>query len=388
MQPQDRRAAGYHYRTFGTFRLILAAMVMLQHYAADLAPAPLTAALAPYFMGSMAVLAFFALSGFVITEAADCIYRDRPGAFLTNRLLRIVPHFLLAVALSILAHELFRLAGGVRLWRSQPTIPDDAFLWSNIISNFAGVVPTADRFIDYNFLVIAWAVRIEMAFYLVIFACLWLTRLLPAQFRGPRGLPLLAGAAAVLLAPLFYLALQGRGLSMLGFLPFFTFGAGLYFASTGRRTGWLAVGLSVPAMIWQYFAQQPVPALAHVTPPAITGNLILLLALLGIMTMLAFIKITKFRRADQWFGNLTYPLYLYHENVMIVMLTFTVGYHYSTFIAGLALSFVIAATMMAVVDPAVTRYRDRVRGRSLRNAPVPSDRLNRLVDPDTILPAG
>jgi hypothetical protein len=55
----------YQYRYFGGFRLVLAALVMIQHFAADLAPAPLAAALAPYAVGSMAVLAFFALSGFV-----------------------------------------------------------------------------------------------------------------------------------------------------------------------------------------------------------------------------------------------------------------------------------------------------------------------------------
>jgi peptidoglycan/LPS O-acetylase OafA/YrhL len=79
----------YQYRYFGSFRLLLAMLVMEQHFVADLAPAPLAIALAPYAFGNVAVLVFFALSGFVITEAVDSIYRGRPGAFLTNRLLRI-----------------------------------------------------------------------------------------------------------------------------------------------------------------------------------------------------------------------------------------------------------------------------------------------------------
>ena len=94
---------------------MLAVLVMVQHFGADLAPAPLAVALAPYSVGSVAVLVFFALSGFVITEAVDTVYRTRPGPFLANRLLRILPHFLLAVILAMLAHEFFRIAGGIRL---------------------------------------------------------------------------------------------------------------------------------------------------------------------------------------------------------------------------------------------------------------------------------
>src|SRR5271165_2151975 len=69
--------AGYQYRHFGGFRLVLAALVMLQHFAADLAPEQLAKVFAPYALGGMAVLVFFAMSGFVITEAVDCVYRER-----------------------------------------------------------------------------------------------------------------------------------------------------------------------------------------------------------------------------------------------------------------------------------------------------------------------
>src|ERR1700760_2948596 len=105
-------AGAYQYRYFGGLRLLLAALVMLQHFAADMAPVALGRVVVPYTVGSVAVLVFFALSGFVITEAVDCVYRKRPGAFLTNRMLRIGPHFVLAIALSMLAHAFFRIVGG------------------------------------------------------------------------------------------------------------------------------------------------------------------------------------------------------------------------------------------------------------------------------------
>jgi hypothetical protein len=51
---------------------------------------------------------------------------------------------------------------------------------------------------------------------------------------------------------------------------------------------------------------------------------------------------------------------------LIVILTVTTEYAYSTLAVGFVLSFVTAAVLMALVDPAVTEYRDRVRGRTLR----------------------
>ena len=129
--------AAYPYRYFGVFRLMLATLVMMQHFGDDLAPYELTVALAPYTVGDVAVVVFFALSGFVITEAVDAVYRVRPLPFLANRLLRIVPHFLLALVLTMLAHEFFRISGGVRLWRSQPSFPDGAFAVHNVLmTNF------------------------------------------------------------------------------------------------------------------------------------------------------------------------------------------------------------------------------------------------------------
>jgi peptidoglycan/LPS O-acetylase OafA/YrhL len=84
------------------------------------------------------------------------------------------------------------------------------------------------------------------------------------------------------------------------------------------------------------------------------------------MTALAFAAIARGRNLDRTLGDLTYPLYLYHEVVLIVILTVTTEYAYSTLAVGFVLSFVTAGVLMALVDPAVTAYRDRVRGRTLR----------------------
>ena len=90
------------YRYFGVFRFLLAALVMLHHFSAHAGPSDIRDALLPYEVGSVAVLAFFCLSGFVIVEAADLIYRQRLLAFIGNRALRIGPHFALALSAAIL----------------------------------------------------------------------------------------------------------------------------------------------------------------------------------------------------------------------------------------------------------------------------------------------
>jgi len=342
-------------------------LVMLQHFAADLAPAPLAKALAPYPVGGIAVLAFFALSGFVITEAIDCIYHQRPRAFLGNRMLRILPHFLLAVALSMLAHEIFRATGGMRLWRSQPSFPLDAFAPANVTLNFIGIVPFVDRYIDYNFLDITWAVRVEMAFYLIMAGCIAIGRKLP----GRRGFAVAASGVLVLLVPLFVLAVSGRGIRMLAFVPYFAFGTGLYFATLGRRSGWLTVALSVPAMLWQCILQQSSGPAPGMLPPSLVGQIIILIVLLSVLGVLAFSNIAQGRDADRVLGGLTYPLYLYHEDVLVIVLTFTVGYSYGVFVGGILLSLLVAIALTALIDPIVTRYRDKVRGSALQKGDQP-----------------
>ena len=354
--------AAYPYRYFGVFRLMLATLVMVQHFGADLAPYELTVALAPYTVGDVAVVVFFALSGFVITEAVDAVYRVRPVPFLANRLLRIVPHFLLALVLMMLAHEFFRVSGGVRLWRSQPSFPDGAFALHNVLMNFLAIMPMAKRVMDYNFLTITWAIRVEMAFYLIMFGCIEIGRRLPS----PRGFALTASLLLLLTLPVLRPIIHGEGPEMLKFVPYFAFGGALYFATTRSRVGRLIALGCVPVMLWQFIDGQARTVPLSGIPFSITGNLIILVTLLAAMIGLAFAPIRRGQAIDRWLGNLTYPLYLYHEVVLTVILTLTTDYAYSTLATGICLSFIASAILMALVDPAVTFYRDRVRGGSLR----------------------
>jgi peptidoglycan/LPS O-acetylase OafA/YrhL len=198
------------------------------------------------------------------------------------------------------------------------------------------------------------------------FCCIVIGRRLP----WPRGFAVIACGLLVLLLPLSWLTSHGHGPEMLGFTPYFAFGGALYFATGGSRAGWLTVMASIPIMLWQFIEDQARIVPIQAIPLSGTGNLIILVVLLAVMTALAFAPSAKGRRIDRTLGDLTYPLYLYHEVVLIVILSVTTEYAYSTLVAGFVLSLITAAILMALVDPVVTLYRDRVRGRALRSAEV------------------
>lgn len=359
--------AAYPYRHFGAFRFALAGFVLLQHYAGDLAPEALTRILLPYQFGGMAVLVFFALSGYGIAEVVDRVYQRRARAFLGNRLLRILPHFVLAVALSIGAHALFRLAGGQRLWRLQPSFPADAFDWRNMALNFAQFVPGMDHLLSYNFLDITWTIRVEMLFYGIVVACI----LVGTRLAGAAGFARALSAAGLALAPLFVLAMLGRAPGMLAFLPHFAFGVSLYYAGRGSRRARWVVAACLPWMLWhavqwQYVLRPEISAVPGAAMPLIRLNLSIFVAMLALMAWLALNEFGRGRRIDGFLGRITYPLYLYHEVVLIVFLTFSHDYRYGSLAAGIAASLLVAVAMTYLVDPGVERIRDRIRAQARR----------------------
>jgi peptidoglycan/LPS O-acetylase OafA/YrhL len=384
----EQNHAKIDYRHFGTFRLLLAILVVLQHFLANLAPEPLATASLPYEFGSVAVLVFFALSGFVISEAADRVYAGRPAAFLANRLLRILPHFVLATAVAILLYAAFDLAGTLRLARHADWNAKEAFTATNIALNMTSFLPIASRFMSYSFLPIAWAVGIEMVFYLVLTGALVLVYA-AAKASLRLSLPTVGLGLAAVLAPLFLLNLAGRAPPMFGFEPYFVFGCALYFALSGRaRIAGPIAAVAFAGIVW-HFLNQPShhPDLGF--ERAVAAEFGLLMALLCLMTALACIRIRGFRRADRVLGDFTYPLYLWHVNIMTLVLSFTAGYSYAGLTAGLALSLVATYGLRLVVDRNIDRLRDAIRGgpiqsRNVSDAPPP--RETGLDAPDLAMP--
>jgi len=340
----------YRYRPFGSFRLFLAFLVVLQHFIANAGPlGPIYDYFLPYGMGSLAVLVFFCLSGFVIAEAATQVYPDKPAAYLANRFLRIVPHYIVALVTAVAILAAFNVWGTLRY----PELGHldlaglHAFDWGNIAANVLGFMPGVNRFLSFDFVDVIWAVRVEMVFYFVVFFVL----LVPNRRRLPALVPYALaalGLATVLVARQF------------GYGFFFFFGVLLY----DCRRYPVSLPLSALGMSFHFF-MFPLGKTDGLF--IITVQYSILVALIGTMTWLAF-KTSDRRAFDRACGELSYPLYLYHQNVIIMALSLTTGYSYPVLAIGVAMSLLVSYGLMRLVDPAVNRVRDVVRGKRLQPA--------------------
>jgi peptidoglycan/LPS O-acetylase OafA/YrhL len=360
-----RVQSSFRYRNFGAFRLLLAALVVLQHFCAKVAPEELTIALQPLQIGSVAVLVFFCLSGFVIFEAADQLYQNRPSAFFANRLFRIVPHFVLALMFAVFLYFVFDTMGTLRVGRSATFVADAAFAIKNIVANLLGFFPWTNRWMNYEFIEFAWAVRIEMLFYIVVAFGLLIIHC--AKFIGIRHLDLLHVGfwIAICFLPLFLLAMAGEAPAMFELEPYFVFGCSLY--AVVKRGSWVAyatAGISLVGIAWQFLALPPQDPTMRFER-AVDVQIVMLFLLLAVMIGLTFANLDKFRRLDRLLGDLTYPLYMWHMDVRVVVLSVTAGFSYVVLFLGLGASLFVACIAHAIVDPAMTRFRDFVRGRSL-----------------------
>ncbi len=340
----------YRYREFGVFRFFLAVCVLAQHLVVNAAPmGRIYATVPPYEIGSLSVLVFFCLSGFVITEAATVLYADKAFAYLTNRFLRIVPHFLIAVIIGISIHWIFFHVGTLRLSdRAHPELVTvDMFDWLNLVVNLFAFLPGTRRLMSYDFVGVIWAVRIEMVFYLTVFLCL----VLPSRRR-----PQLKQAAPLIVVGLALLMLLVS--RQFGFFFFFLYGVLLY-DWRAHRTALVGCVAGMTLFFWLI----PVDGGADYTR-AVLPQYLLLVAFTGIMTWLA-LRSGTYRRIDQRCGDLTYPLYVNHENIIVLTLSITAGYHYSTLVVGFLMSLLVSYCLMRLVDPMVNRVRDVIRGRRL-----------------------
>ena len=363
------------YPPLGAFRLLLALLVMLQHFGANVAPTAFTEVIIPYEVGSVAVLVFFCLSGFVIAEAVDRSYHGRPAAFLFNRTLRIYPPFATALLLAMAVNAWFRAAGTLLIERGDAALPQDAFSPSNVARNFLSVFPGFEHGLRFNFLVIAWALRVEMLFYAAVAVTL-AAAAFGARRSGTRG-TCAWGAACVLALGASVLAISGYLPPIFGFAPYFVFGGALY-ATVGKardatntcggllpRAGpAAALGLSVPLMVLQFLSQPLIdPRLGY--HRAIPAQLLLLLALLFGFVFLASQRSSRWRSGDRALGDLTYPLYLNHYAVMVATMSIFPYPSAVALVIGCFASVAVAGAVTAALDPVLRRLRDRVRGHRL-----------------------
>jgi peptidoglycan/LPS O-acetylase OafA/YrhL len=339
------------YRPLGGFRCGLALMVMAQHFQHLLAP-PDRVLFSRLGLGIVAVAVFFAISGFVVAEANMVFYPRRPLAFLANRLLRIVPPYLAALALSAAVHTALWWHGRLALWDFNLTgSPLNPGL---LLTGLLGLVPgfhPAYVGQTVEFIPFAWSLRVEMAFYAAA-SCL----LLMAQ-RWRR-----APALALCLATLTALAwLPGAGASLLSDMPLFLAGIALFLL------------LAKPTLPRQLFAGAALAAacfgfasLGQHGAPDLAVQFLLLGGLLFAFACLAVAPVgPRWQAIDRRLGDLAYPLYLNHYAVGIALFDLWPQRSLLPYSVGILTSVILAHIMARLVDAPLQHVRNRVRGRAL-----------------------
>ena len=347
------------YRYFGAFRLLLALLVMVQHSLRGLVPPEVSAVLLPMELGSTAVLLFFVLSGFIVAEAADRVYAARPIAFVTNRVIRIYPTYLVALALMVSVLALLHAVGAGAAADTVLNTRTDLSA-RNILLNLLAILPGANGMLDRSggspILGLAWALRIEMLFYFVLFGHLLASKVLkvPAEklltFSGFAGL-----AAYAVLLP------QARNAS-LEFFPYFVLGVSAYYFARDRSV--LAGGLGFAALIlvalhlgFQPTRRSAVPLLE------LSGGLVVFAAI--VLRSGAWRRDATLERDDRYLGDLTYPLYLTHNTGLMLAGAILPLFSGTAVLAGFALSLGVAWAVTAWFERPLSRVRSAVRGFSL-----------------------
>jgi len=355
---------------FGVFRLVLALLVLLQHAAAQVAPPVLRQAVGPLEPGSIAVFMFFVLSGYIIAEAGEHIYSGRPVAFLANRLLRIVPTYLVGLAIMVAVSAAILASG-----RAMPVVDAAPLFLDHLTSpgfylaNILALVPFGRALIDPAqpiVIGIIWAVRVELLFYLLFFGALAVATY--ARLPIGRVLAVLGGGAMAL-----WLMTAGSG-GVFSNAPFFVLGvAAQQLPRSGEGSGrqlqvtlaFMAVALA--AALWQ-LAAMPAPIagtdLVRQTPQQI-GLFLSLLATFGFLATVPFDGASALGRLDRRLGELTYPLYINHMLVVTLLLAFVPLPNLAGFAAAMVGGIAVPAAIAALSEPAIGRLRDMVRGRRL-----------------------
>ncbi len=338
------------YRPLGAFRFGLSLLVVLQHSQHLLAPAN-RAVFDRTGLGMIAVAIFFVLSGFVVTEANAVFYAGRPWAFFVNRLIRLAPPYFAALALSVAVHAVLWRTGWLALWDFPGGGPPVTL--PHVAVGVLGLVPGAVTLRSrdaFEFIPFAWSLRMEMAFYGAalgaILAGLWL---------GGRSRPIVAASlAAGLVASLWFLRLQRPGL--LSCAPMFLTGVAVCLAL--RRGGLLrwafvAAALPVAGLGFTSWGQHGHPSLLR--------QAVLLVGLLAVFAILAERPAGPWRAWDKRLGDLSYPLYLNHYVVGIVLTDVFMARGVAIYAAGVGLSVALAALMGGMVDRPLIALRARVR---------------------------
>jgi peptidoglycan/LPS O-acetylase OafA/YrhL len=368
------------YRAFGGFRLLLALVVVVSHGAWIAEGTGLGGLLIGGRFGSAAVLTFFVLSGYVMSEAVTTFNSGRPRSFAVNRMLKIVPPFLAALVLSVAVHGIALQTGGLLqgiAFEGYSSVPKEMFTASNLLQNLAAIVPFApldmmrswmgDRYLFVRYI---WAVQVEMEFYAILFVLLLAQPMIGSRLgRGGR-IACVAAAIALVMANQLLFRFSGS----LQYAPYFALGALVYFHSPAMpqlRLPLVATCLLIGVHQLQFiFGVTPLAPgwFAPLSDPMKWRSSLLLAVLLIGFVALQGVRLPRgLARLDRRLGDLSYPIYLNHYTVLVAYAAWIPKQMSPTWglLGVVAVAMVLAAVTQYLVERPMAAWRDRVRGQAI-----------------------
>jgi peptidoglycan/LPS O-acetylase OafA/YrhL len=329
-------------------------MVVCQHFQ-YLLPRPEPWLLSHAGLGIVAVAIFFVMSGFVVAEANMVFYPGRPMAFLANRLMSVVPPYIAALIVAAAGQAALWRAGRLVLWDfaviGSPWQP--ALLAAGVLGLVPGFHPRMIAGQDFEFIPFAWSLRVEMAFYIAAF----LTLLVARKFGGKFLVPLILLAAWLVCAA--FLVRLRPGLLSSG--PMFLLGIAtcLHLRFSTRATMFYAIAcLPLIGLGFASYGQRGSPMLGL--------QLLLVAALLMALRLLIRMPVCPWSKIlDRALGALSYPLYLNHYIVGIVLYDLSPWRGPGLYLGGIVISVAMAWVMASAVKPALDPLRARLRGVAL-----------------------
>lgn len=156
------------------------------------------------------------------------------------------------------------------------------------------------------------------------------------------------------------------------FAPYFLTGVSLYFCLTHRsRMALVAftVSYGLMALHFSRYVQGKIPLagewVSGLREPGHAIPILLLLAVPAVLWCLSYAGADRFRLVDWQLGNLSYPIYLNHWIVIVVIYTLTDGTGLALLALAAVASIVLSWLLMHVVETPMRSLRDRLRGQVL-----------------------
>jgi peptidoglycan/LPS O-acetylase OafA/YrhL len=363
------------YQPLGWFRLLLAGMVLVTHFSQNIGSPPIRDAIFPLCIAMIGVSCFFTLSGYIIAEAMQSFYVERPFAFIVNRLLRIIPPLVGALILASFVYYTLYLCGVLKLFHGMQQSDHAAFGPSNLLRNLASLLPLPKELLrpDIDAIPVLWTLRIELMFYAAMFGAAVIASLLARLriCRYRRAMNGLLVAMAVLCLAGMVARMAGKAPDLVSYFAWFGLGVALFFIKAGYTPAWCFAAAFLLASAWQFVAVQIAGRAAYQFNPLLIGQPVspfvptaILAGCIGIIAVTSSVRMGRFRPIDRALGNLTYPLYLNHVTAGVLVLSLCNPGLFAMLVAS-ALAVVMSLIMDRAIEPISAKWRTRLRGAAL-----------------------